>query len=372
MNERSSPPAGPSPAPPAPRKPPAVVGRDREFLPAALEILELPPPPLPIALMATISLFAARGARLVLLRPARRARGRRRKGRDGGLFQGDRAARSRQGGGDPRRDGHGRQGRRSHVRTLPAEANADASAAEPPALDASPAEIARRRFAIEAVRRRGSGGREARGRRTRPRPGSGARRGRLRGAAGDRDKPREALAGAAGFSRRLGPGACPSRSGCARRRCCAPTSTQLSDALKALDQQMAQKLATRKRLDMSIAFQNTLMDTLNAARRDAPAGDRPQRRHQDQPLRRQGGAGEVAVAARLRPGPADRDRRGAEGAQERADEDASRSSSPTTRTSSPTPRARRTKPGSRSPRRRLAFSTRSSMRRSTASCSRPR
>ena len=39
--------------------------------------------------------------------------------------------------------------------------------------------------------------------------------------------------------------------------------TQLSDALNALDKQMAQKLATRKRLDMSIAFQQTLMNTLN-------------------------------------------------------------------------------------------------------------
>jgi hemolysin D len=38
---------------------------------------------------------------------------------------------------------------------------------------------------------------------------------------------------------------------------------QLSDSLKALDKQMAQKLATRKRLEMSIAFQHTLMDTLN-------------------------------------------------------------------------------------------------------------
>jgi hemolysin D len=38
---------------------------------------------------------------------------------------------------------------------------------------------------------------------------------------------------------------------------------QLSDALESLDKQMAQKLATRKRLDMSIAFQNKLMDTLN-------------------------------------------------------------------------------------------------------------
>jgi hemolysin D len=40
--------------------------------------------------------------------------------------------------------------------------------------------------------------------------------------------------------------------------------TQLSDALRSLDKQMAQKLATRKRLDMSIAFQRALMDTLNA------------------------------------------------------------------------------------------------------------
>ncbi len=38
---------------------------------------------------------------------------------------------------------------------------------------------------------------------------------------------------------------------------------QLSDALKALDMQVAQKLATRRRLNMSIAFQQTLLDTLN-------------------------------------------------------------------------------------------------------------
>jgi hemolysin D len=39
--------------------------------------------------------------------------------------------------------------------------------------------------------------------------------------------------------------------------------SQLSDALNALDKQMAQKLATRKRLNMSIAYQNNLMETLN-------------------------------------------------------------------------------------------------------------
>src|SRR4029077_17742322 len=59
MNERAAPPAAPPPQPQPSRPPPIVVtGRDREFLPAALEILETPPPPLPIALMATISAFA--------------------------------------------------------------------------------------------------------------------------------------------------------------------------------------------------------------------------------------------------------------------------------------------------------------------------
>ncbi len=57
MNERASPPATQPPPPPAPRGPDAVSGRDREFLPAALEILETPPPPVPIALMATIAAF---------------------------------------------------------------------------------------------------------------------------------------------------------------------------------------------------------------------------------------------------------------------------------------------------------------------------
>ncbi len=57
MNERAAPPAAPPPQPRL-RGRRAITGRDREFLPAALEILETPPPPLPIALMATISAFA--------------------------------------------------------------------------------------------------------------------------------------------------------------------------------------------------------------------------------------------------------------------------------------------------------------------------
>ena len=59
MNERRCAASGSPPQPQPSRPPPIVVtGRDREFLPAALEILETPPPPLPIALMATISAFA--------------------------------------------------------------------------------------------------------------------------------------------------------------------------------------------------------------------------------------------------------------------------------------------------------------------------
>ena len=58
MNERAAPPEATPPPDPAPRTAVRVSGRDREFLPAALEILETPPPPLPIALIATICAFA--------------------------------------------------------------------------------------------------------------------------------------------------------------------------------------------------------------------------------------------------------------------------------------------------------------------------
>src|SRR5947209_4923474 len=65
MNERAAPPPTPDaakeakkPAPPPPFVS-SVKGRDREFLPAALEILETPPAPLPVALMLTICAFFA-------------------------------------------------------------------------------------------------------------------------------------------------------------------------------------------------------------------------------------------------------------------------------------------------------------------------
>ena len=63
MNERTAPPPPPAekpqkPTPPSPFVSP-VKGRDREFLPAALEILETPPAPMPVALMMTICAFFA-------------------------------------------------------------------------------------------------------------------------------------------------------------------------------------------------------------------------------------------------------------------------------------------------------------------------
>jgi hemolysin D len=56
-NPSPSPGAGPGPGPG--RTQSAVRGRDREFLPAALEILETPPPPIPVVTMLTICAFFA-------------------------------------------------------------------------------------------------------------------------------------------------------------------------------------------------------------------------------------------------------------------------------------------------------------------------
>src|SRR5579872_915663 len=66
MNANVEPPAAPStppkPQPSRPRvgsQPPAITGRDREFLPAALEILETPPAKAPVAMVVTICAFFA-------------------------------------------------------------------------------------------------------------------------------------------------------------------------------------------------------------------------------------------------------------------------------------------------------------------------
>ena len=59
MNERTLPPLPPASPQPANLPAPVISGRDREFLPAAIEILETPPPPLPVVTMLTICVFFA-------------------------------------------------------------------------------------------------------------------------------------------------------------------------------------------------------------------------------------------------------------------------------------------------------------------------
>ena len=220
-------------------------------------------------LIATICAFALVGARLVLLRPARRARGRPGQDRDSRLFQGDRAARSRQGGGDPRRGRPVGQGGRPAVRARPGRSEGG---------------CARRRGRARRQPRRGRapplrdrGGPERRDRRRK------RRRARTRARRGRRTLAPAAVPDAGRGARRPAElaiawdEATPEPFRLREEAVLRADLAQLSDALKALDKQMAQKLATRKRLDMSIAFQHTLMDTLNAARRDPPGGDRQSR-----------------------------------------------------------------------------------------------
>jgi hemolysin D len=252
MNERAAPPEAPRPISPSrPSRPaaPAVGGRDREFLPAALEILETPPPPLPIALIATICACALAAliwsyfGRLDVhatapgkIEPAGYAKV------IEPLDPGKIAAI------------HVERGETVKAGDLlleldPAEANADATSAED-ALNASLAEMARRRYAIDAVRLAWS---------------EESARPRSQDAAPGKDAadsgPVENLAGQAELAvawDKTVPEAFRLREEAVLRADLA----QLSDGLKALDRQMAEKLATQKRLDMSIAFQNTLMETL--------------------------------------------------------------------------------------------------------------
>ena len=255
MNERAAPPEAPSPRhqpQPLRQTPPVVTGRDREFLPAALEILETPPPPLPIALIATISAFAVAAliwsyfGRLDVHATAP------------GKIEPVGYAKVI----EPLDPGkiaaiHVAKGQTVKAGDLlleldPAEANADAMSARD-ALSASTAEVARRRFAIDAVRAaevEGQGARDrldARSKDETPAADSG---------------PVENLAGQAEL-KVAWDGAVPEQFRLRQEAVLRADLGQLSDALKALDRQMAEKLATQKRLNMSIAFQNTLMDTLN-------------------------------------------------------------------------------------------------------------
>jgi hemolysin D len=260
MNERAQPPA-PTPQPqlPAVRKPAAVSGRDREFLPAALEILETPPPPAPIAMIATICVFAF--AALVWSWFGR-------------LDVHAVAAGKIETAGyskvieplDPGRvaENHVEAGQSVKAGDLlleldPAEDKADALAAQA-ALDASLAEVARRRYAIDAVR--GVAHEEAQWDEAMAVEAAEAPSAdRLDTAPSAALSPMERLADEAApridWSDNL-----PETFRLRDTAVLHADLRQLSDALKALDRQIAQKLATRKRLKMSIAFQQTLMETL--------------------------------------------------------------------------------------------------------------
>ena len=269
MNQRANPPPeAPQPRSPPPRTPPAITGRDREFLPAALEILDTPPPPLPIALMATISAFAfialvwSYFGRLDVLATAP------------GKIETAGYAKVI----EPLDPGkiaaiHVETGQTVSAGDLlleldPAEASADVSS-QRDSLDASLAEMARRRYAIEAVRAV-----------EKARAASAENQDALIMNAREKGSPVKTdaqgideWAPAIAVSRidsladQADPAiaweeSLPESFRLRETAVLRADLTQLADALKALDKQMAQKLATRQRLNMSIAFQNTLIETL--------------------------------------------------------------------------------------------------------------
>jgi hemolysin D len=260
VNERSAPPAETPPQPAAPRTSPAVSGRDREFLPAALEILETPPPPLPIALIAIICAFALAALAWSFF---------------GRLDVHAAAPGKIETAGyakvieplDPGKVAaiHVETGETVKAGDLvleidPAEATADAASARD-ALDAGLAEAARRRYAIEAVK--AAQAQEASGADEQGERASGKdAKDKHDPSEAQRLSPIENLVGRSDLAIAWDEGL-PESFRLREEAVLRADLTQLSDALKALDKQMAQKLATRKRLDMSIAFQNTLMETLN-------------------------------------------------------------------------------------------------------------
>jgi membrane fusion protein, hemolysin D len=255
MNERATPPAAPPAAPPpAPRPPDAVSGRDREFLPAALEILETPPPPLPIAVMATIAAFAVIAltwsyfGRLDVhaVAPGKIE-----------TFGYSKVIEPL----DPGKVAaiHVEAGQAVKAGDLlfeldPAEASADVRSAAD-TMNASLAEVARRRYAIQAV----EAAQAEEIRVAAASAASGADKADEAQSAGD---PVEDLAGEPD-PKIAWDGALPEPFRLREEAVLRADLLQLADSLKALDKQKAQKLATKKRLDMSIAYQHKLMDTLN-------------------------------------------------------------------------------------------------------------
>jgi hemolysin D len=245
MNKRTAPPP-PSSAPPRPvtRDAAEITGRDREFLPAALEILETPPPPLPIVIMLTICAFFAVAlawsfyGRLDVHAVA-----------PGKIETAGRAKVIQP--LDPGKVAaiHVENGQRVKAGDLmleldPAEASAEARV-QRDALDANLAEIARRRFAIRMARAVLEG------------PAKWAE-------VNARAAILAPLAQAAADPEpRIGWGAeLPEAFRLREASVLTADLNQLIGTLQGLDKQMAQKEATRRRLEGSIAYQDKLIGTL--------------------------------------------------------------------------------------------------------------
>jgi hemolysin D len=232
-------PAAPPPKPASPKAAPRIVvkGSDREFLPAALELLETPPSPLAIATLLTICAFFA--ALLVWSYFGRLD--------VDAVAPGKIETEARTKVIQPLEPGKiasiaVKNGSRVKAGDLlleldPTEARADADASKE-ALDASLAEVARRRYAIDGLRQ-------------------------IRGAFDEETPTDKLLELVAKASERIAFD--PATSVDARLReikVLTADIDQLTTALLDIDKQAAEKKATLQRLDMSIAFQNTLMKTL--------------------------------------------------------------------------------------------------------------
>ena len=220
------------------RRTSGVAGGNREFLPAALEILETPAPPLSVATMLTICAFFALAVAWAFF---------------GRLDVNAVAPGKLEAAGrvkviqslDPGKVVaiHAENGARVKAGDLlleldPSEALADQRAARD-ALEAALAETARRRAVVEAAR--------------------AAQRAAAQG--GSPIAGLEALA--ADPQDKIAWGEPPPDSVRLREEAVLSADlAQIADSLRALDKQIAEKQATSQRLRMSIAYQNALIETL--------------------------------------------------------------------------------------------------------------
>ncbi|MDX8529699.1 HlyD family type I secretion periplasmic adaptor subunit [Mesorhizobium sp. VK25A] len=244
MNERTALPLPSASPQPVTRAAPVISGRDREFLPAAIEILETPAPPLSVVTMLTICAFFAAALAWSFygqLEVHAVAPGKIDTAGHAKVIQPL----------DPGKIAAIHVENGQHVRAGdllleldPAEPAAEENA-QSDELNANLAEMARRRLAIATARAVLNG----------PAKSDDANAGeviaaQLAQAAAD-PEPQIVWGAELPEAIRL-------------REASVLTAdlTQLSGALQSLDKQILQKLATHQRLDMSIAYQNKLIETL--------------------------------------------------------------------------------------------------------------